>query len=81
MRWWPGNSSGEEALTFFSTLFTGDEAEPRSPFWSAITDNILDLYPQELMPVIEDAEARGLLDGGYVAEEDFDRALQQFCSY
>lgn len=65
----------EEVLTFFSTLFTGDEAEPLSPFWGAIADNILDLYPQELMPVIEDAAARGLLDGGYLVEEDFDRAL------
>ena len=65
----------EEVLTFFSTLFTGDEAEPLSPFWGTIADNILDLYPQELMPVIEDAAARGLLDGGYVVEADFDRAL------
>ncbi|MBU4234039.1 MAG: DUF1186 family protein [Desulfobacterales bacterium] len=65
----------EEALTFLSTLFTGDEAEPLSPFWGTIVDNILDLYPQELMPVIEDAAARGLLDGGYVVEADFDRAL------
>ena len=65
----------EEALTFFSTLFTGDEAEPLSPFWGAIADNILDLYPQELMPILEDAAARGLLDGGYVVEADFDRAL------
>jgi hypothetical protein len=66
----------EEVLTFFSTLFTGGEAEPRSPFWGAIADNILDLYPQELMHVLEDAEARGLLDGGYVVKEDFDRALE-----
>jgi hypothetical protein len=65
----------EEVLTFFSTLFTGDDAESQSPFWGAIADNILDLYPQELMPVLEDAAARGLLDGGYVVEADFDRAL------
>jgi hypothetical protein len=65
----------EEVLSFFGTLFTGDEAELLSPFWGAIADNILDLYPQELMPVVEDAAARGLLDGGYVVEEDFNRAL------
>ncbi|MDO9071212.1 MAG: DUF1186 domain-containing protein, partial [Deltaproteobacteria bacterium] len=70
-----GQLPREEVLTFFSTLFTGDEAEPLSPFWGVIADNILDLYPQELMPVLEDAAARGLLDGGYVVEADFDRAL------
>lgn len=70
-----GQLPREEVLSFFSTLFTGDEAEPLSPFWGAIADNILDLYPQELMPVLEDAAARGLLDGGYVVEADFDRAL------
>ncbi len=71
-----GQLPRDEVLTLFSTLFTGDEAEPRSPFWGLIADNILDLYPQELMPVIEDATARGLLDGGYLVEEDFDRALE-----
>jgi hypothetical protein len=70
-----GQLPREEVLSFFSTLFTGGEAEPLSPFWGAIADNILDLYPQELMPVLEDAAARGLLDGSYVVEEDFDRAL------
>ena len=71
-----GQFPREEVLSFFRTLFTGDEAEPISPFWGTIADNILDLYPQELMPVIEDAAARGLLDGGYVVEADFDRALE-----
>ncbi len=70
-----GRMPRDEVLAFFSTLFTGNEAEPLSPFWGAIADNILDLYPQELMPVIEDAEARGLLDGSYLVQEDFDRAL------
>jgi hypothetical protein len=70
-----GQLPREEALSFFSTLFTGDEAEPQSLFWGTIANNILDLYPQELMPVLEDARVRGLLDGGYVVEADFDRAL------
>jgi len=70
-----GQLPREEVLSFFSTLFTGDEAEPISPFWGTIADSILDIYPQELMPVIEDAFERGLLDSGYVVEADFDRAL------
>ena len=45
-----GQLPREEVLTFFSTLFTGDEAELSSPFWSLIADCILDLQPLELMP-------------------------------
>lgn len=70
-----GQLPREEVLTFFSTLFTGDEAEPLSPFWGAMADCILDLHPRELMPVIEEADEKGLLDGGFVVEEDFSRAL------
>jgi len=67
----------EEAMTFFSTVFTGEEAEPDSAFWGLITDCVLDLQPQELMPLIEEADARGLLDGSFLVDEDFSRALNQ----
>ena len=40
-----GQLPREEVLTFFSTLFAGDEAELSSPFWSLIADSILDLQP------------------------------------
>jgi hypothetical protein len=65
-----------EALTFFSTLFTGEEAAPDSSFWDLIADCILDLQPQELMPLIEEADERGLVTFGLLfGEEDFDKAL------
>jgi hypothetical protein len=71
-----GQLPREEVLTFFSTLFTGDEAELSSPFWSLIADCILDLQPLELMPLIKEADERGLLDYGLLfSEGDFDRAL------
>jgi hypothetical protein len=70
-----GQLPRDEVLTFFSTLFTGDEAEPLSPFWGLIADCILDLYPRELMPLIKEADERGLLDGSFLVEEDFDNAL------
>lgn len=71
-----GQLPREEVLTFFSTLFTGDEAELSSPFWTLIADCILDLQPLELMPLIKEAEKRGLLDNGLLfSEGDFDRAL------
>jgi len=70
-----GQLPRQEALSFFGTLFTGDEAEPQSPFWGAVADCILDLHPQELMPVIEEADARGLLAGSFLMDEDFADAL------
>ena len=71
-----GQLPREGVLTFFSTLFAGDEAEPSSPFWSLIADCILDLQPLELMPLIKEADERGLLDHGLLfSEGDFDQAL------
>jgi hypothetical protein len=71
-----GQLPREEALPFFSTLFTGDEAGPQSTFWGLIADCILDLHPAELMPIIQEAMERGLLDGDiFLTEGDFSRAL------
>jgi hypothetical protein len=71
-----GELPREEVLDFFSTLFTGEEAGPQSAFWGEIADRILDLYPLELMPIIQEADTRGLLDSGlFLTEEDFSKAL------
>jgi hypothetical protein len=40
-----GQLPRQEVLTFFSTLFTGDEAEPLSPFWGGMVNCILPLPP------------------------------------
>lgn len=70
-----GQLPRHEALTFFSTLFTGEEAEPSSPFWGLIGNCILDLQPQELAPLIKEADERGLLDGVMFDDDDVSRAL------
>lgn len=70
-----GQLPRQEVLTFFSTLFTGEEAEPNSSFWDEIGNYILDLQPQELLPLIREAEEKGLLDGISFDEEDISRAL------
>jgi hypothetical protein len=71
-----GQLPRDEVLAFFSTLFTGEEAEPRSIFWGRIADCSLDLYPGEFMEVIKAAEEKGLLDSGLVVEEDFTKFLE-----
>lgn len=71
-----GQLPREEVLSFFSTLFSGEEAGPQSTFWDLIADCIIDLQPGELMPIIREADERGLLDGDMVLTEgDFSRAL------
>ncbi|MCX5889403.1 MAG: DUF1186 domain-containing protein [Deltaproteobacteria bacterium] len=71
-----GQLPREEVLSFFSTLFSGEEAGPQSTFWDLIADCILDLQPGELLPIIREADERGLLDGDMVLTEgDFSRAL------
>ncbi len=70
-----GQLPRQEVLTFFSTLFTGDEAEPSSSFWSLIGNCILDLQPRELAPLIKDADERGLLDGVMFDDGDVSKAL------
>ena len=72
-----GQLPREEVLAFLSTLFSGDEAEPLSLFWSLIADCILDLHPGELVPLINDADERGLLDAGFLCDEDLAHALDR----
>ncbi|MFZ5450515.1 MAG: DUF1186 domain-containing protein [Thermodesulfobacteriota bacterium] len=70
-----GQLPRQEVLDFFSTLFTGEEAEPFSAFWDHIGNCILDLQPQELLPVLQAAGERGLLDRILFADEYISRAL------
>lgn len=66
----------EEVLAFFGSLFTGDEAHPHSSFWSQLAGCVYELYPQELMRVIEKAYQDGLIAPGYIGYADFERALK-----
>jgi hypothetical protein len=63
------------ALEFFSTLFDGDEAEPGSYFWNEAASTVRDLFPSELMPVIEKAYENGLIWPGYISHDNFLRTL------
>lgn len=71
----------EEVLEFFGSLFTGNEAEPDSYFWSYLVDRVCDLYPEESMSVIRKAYQDGLIDPGYIVLEDFEEALERGKEY
>lgn len=63
------------ALEFFSSLFDGDEAERDTYFWSEAASSVCDLFPFELMPIIEKAYENGLIWPGYISYEEFLRTL------
>ncbi len=70
-----GQLPRQEVLAFFGTLFTGEEAEPSSDFWSLIGNCSLDLQPGEFAPLLREADERGLLNGFMFNDDDVSKAL------
>jgi hypothetical protein len=66
----------EEVLTLFSSLFTGNEADSDSSFWSFLANSVCDLYPEEMMEVIEKAYRDGLISPWIIRLESFERTLK-----
>ncbi|MFZ5998091.1 MAG: DUF1186 domain-containing protein [Nitrospirota bacterium] len=72
-----GAITREAALEFFTMLFTGDEAEDGSDFWSFIASNISDLYPEEAMDVIRKGFEDGLIHEDFIDYEWFEETLRK----
>ncbi len=70
-----GFASRDEVISYFGTLFTGDEADEDSDFWSLVANFVCDLYPEELMDTVKKAYENGLIFSGMVRYEDFKTAL------
>jgi len=70
-----GIASRDEVITFFGTLFTGNEADTDSDFWSLLAGFVYDLYPEELMDTITKAFDENLIFSGMIGYEDFKEAL------
>jgi len=68
--------SREEVVEFFGGLFTGDEADEISDFWSMLAIILADLYPVEIIDVIREAYEDGLIMPGFIAYEDLERSLE-----
>jgi hypothetical protein len=71
-----GTVTREETLDFFGSLFTGKEAKEDSTFWDLLANCVYDLYPEELMPVIQKAYQDDLIDSWAIGIEDFEECLQ-----
>ncbi len=70
-----GIASRDEVISFYGTLFTGDETEEDSDFWGLLANFVCDLYPDELMGTIKKAYDNGLIYSGIIGYQDFKRAL------
>lgn len=70
-----GVASREETIEFFEGLFSGDEAEADSGFWSFAAVSLEKLYPKHSMAVVEDAYRRHLIEEFHIGLEDFRRVL------
>jgi hypothetical protein len=70
-----GIASREEVLSFYGTLFTGEETDDISDFWGILAMYVHDLYPEELMGTIEKAYEDELIMPGIVGPQDFEKAL------
>jgi Protein of unknown function (DUF1186) len=71
-----GYVSRESVLELFGTLFTGEEADEISDFWGLMADFVCDLYPEEIIDVIQQAYEDGLIISGLTAYSDFEDALE-----
>lgn len=68
--------SRESVIELFGTLFTGEEADEISDFWSLLANLVCDLYPEEIMDVIKQAYDDELIMSGMIQYSDFEKALE-----
>ena len=69
--------SREAMLDFYGSLFSGEEAEPDSDFWSFVASAVCNIYPEELMDVIKQAYQNDLIWTGYIGLNSFERVLKR----
>jgi hypothetical protein len=72
-----GIVSRQEMVDFFGSLFSGDEAEAGSDFWSFVASAVYEIYPEELMGVIRQAYQHDLIWSGHIGLDSFEWALKQ----
>ncbi len=71
-----GIISREEILTFLCTLFTGDETDRPSAFWSFLACEICDLCPDDsAFETLKNAYENGLIDESIVNFIEFEEAM------
>lgn len=66
----------DEVVAFMGTLFTGEEPVEDPDFWGMIAPIACDLYPEEIMPVIENAYEKDLISQFFIDYDSFLQTLQ-----
>jgi len=61
-----GETSREEIVAYFRSLFQGGLERTYSFIWDALVGASVDIYPEELMPEIQQAFAEGFVNTTYV---------------
>lgn len=72
-----GVISREEVIDYFLGLFTGEEADRDSYFWSNLVALICDMHPEGAMETIRRAYEDGLVFPGYVKLEEVEVEMQR----
>jgi hypothetical protein len=70
-----GQTSRDEVVSYFASLFRGRLARKWSHVWDALVSRSCDLYPAELLDDIERAYEEDLVDPSYVNLDDVKRDL------
>ncbi|WP_027357949.1 DUF1186 domain-containing protein [Desulforegula conservatrix] len=62
-------------LEFIGSLFTGEECEEDSDFWSIVALHANDLYPEEIIDTIKQAYEKKLISPNFIDYEEFEHVL------
>jgi uncharacterized protein DUF1186 len=68
--------SREDVVTFFGTLFTGQETDAVSDFWGLMAIIVCNLYPEEIIEIIKQAYDDELIMPGMISYSEFEDALK-----
>jgi len=71
-----GYVSREDVVTFFGTLFTGQETDEVSDFWGLMAIIVCNLYPEEIIEIIKQAYDDELIMPGMIPYSEFEDALK-----
>lgn len=66
----------KEVLSFFGTLFTGNETDKMPDFWSCLATSAYSLYPKEIMGTIKRAYDDGLIFSGIIGYGEFEEIIE-----
>jgi hypothetical protein len=70
-----GEKSRDEVMAYFAELFRGKLEREFSYVWAYLVSKSCDLYPEEVLPDIEQAFAEGLIDTGCIGKDWVERTM------